>query len=468
MQRPETPPDEKNRLFALSGYQILDSEAEESYDRITRLAAEILDVPITLVSFVDENRQWFKSKYGMSVNETPREISFCGHAILQDDLFLVEDVLADERFRSNPLVVGEPKIGFYAGVPLKTPSGHNIGTLCAIDNKPRILTNKQKSLLTDLAKIVVDELELKQSKNRAQDLNDKLDAKVRVRTGALRDEIKKRRAANKALQETILDLKQTQAELLQVEKLKSLNLMIAGIGHEINTPIGIGVTAITHLLEMTEKASSLFFSDNLRKSDLEKHFQLALQSSKIIMNNLQRAADLVSSFKQIAVDQANNQRRQIFLGDYINEILLSLRPLTAKKNHIIDVVCSEKLLVDSYPGALSQILNNLVLNSFNHGFDDGVSGRIEIMVKENDNHVCLIYSDNGVGMSQETLQRVFDPFYTTKRGIGGTGLGMSVVHNLVTKTLMGKIKANSESGNGVRFEIVFPVSVEGQENDHEK
>jgi diguanylate cyclase (GGDEF)-like protein len=155
-------PNESDRLAALQRYDVLDTPPEESFDRITRLAKSALQMPIVLVSLVDADRQWFKSKQGLDAAETPRDISFCTHAIERDEPLIINNALEDARFRENPLVTGEPHIRFYIGVPLRTPDGYNIGTLCAIDRQPRELSNVEISLLRDLARVVIDELELRQ------------------------------------------------------------------------------------------------------------------------------------------------------------------------------------------------------------------------------------------------------------------------------------------------------------------
>ncbi|NKB47900.1 MAG: GAF domain-containing protein [Alphaproteobacteria bacterium] len=154
-------PNEAERLAALHRYGILDTPSEETFDRITRLAKFALDVPIVLVSLIDSNRQWFKSKQGLDTPETPRDISFCTHAIQQDAALIITDALDDPRFRENPLVTGPPYIRFYIGVPLRTPDGHNIGTLCAIDQQPRELSDDDIHILRDLAGLVMDALELR-------------------------------------------------------------------------------------------------------------------------------------------------------------------------------------------------------------------------------------------------------------------------------------------------------------------
>ncbi len=158
MHKPETPADEADRLDALHALHVLDSEGEERFDRLTRMARRLFGVPIALVSLVDANRQWFKSCMGLEVRETPRDISFCGHAILGDELFVIPDAAADERFADNPLVTGEPRIRFYAGHPLRAPTGHKMGTLCIIDREPRTLGTEDAAVMKDLAAMAEREL----------------------------------------------------------------------------------------------------------------------------------------------------------------------------------------------------------------------------------------------------------------------------------------------------------------------
>lgn len=168
MRAPAEAQDEDARLAALRGYEVLDSAREEAFDRITRLASAIFEVPIALVSLVDEARQWFKSDHGLGVSQTPREVSFCGHAILERAPMVVSDAQGDERFADNPLVLGAPHIRFYAGAPLVTPRGQAVGTLCLIDRQPRSLTPAQRQVLSDLAALVVDQLELRRTRLRAE------------------------------------------------------------------------------------------------------------------------------------------------------------------------------------------------------------------------------------------------------------------------------------------------------------
>jgi len=186
MNTPPVPPNEARRLKVLWQYEVLDTVPEELFDDLTELAGAICDAPIALISLVDESRQWFKSKVGLSVSETSRDISFCAHAILQPDLFIVPDATKDERFKHNPLVTADPRIRFYAGAPLITPDGHALGTLCILDKEPRELVESQKKALRVLARLVVTQLELRRHSKEL--------AKAREDTQFLQRELDKTKA----------------------------------------------------------------------------------------------------------------------------------------------------------------------------------------------------------------------------------------------------------------------------------
>jgi len=258
----------------------------------------------------------------------------------------------------------------------------------------------------------------------------------------------------------VTDLVLAQKELLGAEKLAALGGMVAGIAHEINTPIGIGVTAASFLQEQTREFGKRYASGQVRRSDMEAYLRTAGETSGSLALNLQRAASLVQSFKQVAVDQSSDQRRRFKLKEYIDEILDSLRPQLKHTEHVIDVSCSDELELDSYPGAFSQILTNLIINSLIHGFEHLAAGHIEIVVRRAGNELLLDYRDNGCGMNAEQVKRVFEPFFTTRRGRGGSGLGMHIVHNLVARKLHGRIECHSTPGAGVQFSIVIPLDGE--------
>lgn len=283
-------------------------------------------------------------------------------------------------------------------------------------------------------------------------LNDELEHRVEERTRALR-------LSNRELQFTLDELKLTQRQLVESEKMAALGGLVAGIAHEINTPLGIGVTAASHLEDETRKLMKLVGEGKVSRGALDAYQSEALSSAQLILSNLRRAGQLIKSFKQVAVDQSSEQAREIDLRTYLEEVLVSLGPALKKTPHTVSIKCPENLRIYTYPGAISQIVVNLVMNSLIHAFDGIARGEIRIECESYDEEWLLLYRDNGVGMSEDVRQRVFDPFFTTKRGQGGSGLGLHVVYNLVTQLLRGSLDCISAPGKGVEFQIQMPKRV---------
>jgi len=261
---------------------------------------------------------------------------------------------------------------------------------------------------------------------------------------------------NVNLKESLEILEKTRDQLVQSEKMAALGGLVAGVAHEINTPVGVGVTAASFLQTKTEELQKLYASGDLKRSDLESYLQIIGEVSQSILINMERAAELISSFKQVAVDQSREEKRFFNLKEYIGEVLLSLRPKYKKTGHVIEVRCQEELKIFSYAGAYSQIVSNLVMNSLFHGFKGVENGKMTFDISLKEGLLWFIYRDNGVGLTQMQISKIFDPFYTTMRGKGGTGLGMSVVFNLVTQTLKGTIECHSMESGGVEFIMKFP------------
>lgn len=266
--------------------------------------------------------------------------------------------------------------------------------------------------------------------------------------------------ANRELQETLEKLRLTQEQLVQTEKMASLGGLVAGIAHEINTPIGVSVTAASTLQAKTQTMSEEYASNTLTDSGLKRYVDLATQSTDILLTNLDRAAELIHSFKQVAVDQSSRECRSFAVKEYINEVLLSLRPKLKKTALKVDIECDEALRIKSYPGALAQIMTNLIMNSLIHAYDPGQSGTLTISVKQESDTLHLRYSDDGKGMPPEHVEKVFDPFFTTKRGMGGSGLGMHILFNLVRQQLNGNVTLKSELGVGTTVDILIPIPKE--------
>ncbi|MBD2059106.1 histidine kinase [Oculatella sp. FACHB-28] len=257
----------------------------------------------------------------------------------------------------------------------------------------------------------------------------------------------------KQLEQTLHNLQQAEAQLIQTEKMAALGGLVAGIAHEINTPIGVGVTAASLLMEKTIAFSERFKGGTMKRSDLEKFLDLAQQSSRMTLSNLERAAELIHSFKQVAVDQSSESKRVFNLKDYLEEILLQLSPKLKVTKHHVEVRGDRHLTLTSYPGAFSQIVTNLIMNSLLHAYEPGEAGQIILSFEQTKEQVILEYIDDGSGIAPENLGKIFEPFFTTKRGQGGSGLGLHIVYNLVTRKLKGTIQCESLLGIGTKFVI---------------
>jgi signal transduction histidine kinase len=261
------------------------------------------------------------------------------------------------------------------------------------------------SMLYFLVKI--DRDKLLRSQEHLYILNQELEQRVERRTKTLQQ-------TNQELKESLDTLQQTQTRLAQSEKMAAPGELVAGVAHEINTPIGVSLTAASFLDDQTKTFYQRYESKNIRRSELEHYLSTAFLSSSTILRNLKRAAELINSFKQVAVDQSSEKQRIFHLKKYIDEILLSLSPHYKKTNLSIIVNCSETLKLYSYPGAFAQILTNLIMNSLLHGFEGISKGEILIDVSTKGHQLLLRYSDNGVGMEETHVQEIFNPFFYDK------------------------------------------------------
>ena len=262
------------------------------------------------------------------------------------------------------------------------------------------------------------------------------------------------------LQESLDQLQKTQAQLIASEKMAALGNLVAGISHEVNTPLGVGVTAVSHLDFETQRFLKELSSGNVSADSLKSYLSKVEDSVEILATNLERASDLIRSFKEIAVNQTSENLVKFDLTDYINKIILSLKHEYKRTNHKIIFTKKDSLFIKSYPGAFSQILTNLIMNSLIHGFENIKDGLIEINISIINKVLCLSYSDNGKGISLEDTQKIFEPFYTTKKQQGGSGLGLSIVYNLVTQRLHGTIEVIPRMNRGIEFSIKIPLDME--------
>ncbi|MDM8559836.1 hybrid sensor histidine kinase/response regulator [Candidatus Parabeggiatoa sp. HSG14] len=276
------------------------------------------------------------------------------------------------------------------------------------------------------------------------------------------------RQRNEELANTLQQLKTTQQQLVEAEKIAALGNLVAGVAHEINTPVGIGMTMTSHLDTLTQEFTELYKNGSMTRKKLEKYLNTVQQSSVLIFRNLTRAAELTKTFKQIAVDRSSEQPGTLMLKEYLSDIVNNLEPVLKRAQHQISIVCDDKIKVTTYPSALFQIITNLVMNSIQHGFKDRLNGIIRIEVtyhsgkfveKVPNKRITLHYFDDGNGIEAGIINNIFEPFVTTNRQWGSTGLGLHIVYNLVTYKLKGSIDCESIEGQGTDFVISLPILV---------
>ena len=265
----------------------------------------------------------------------------------------------------------------------------------------------------------------------------------------------------RTLEKTLNELTEMQEKLIESEKMASLGNLVAGIAHEVNTPIGIAVTANSSAKDKLTELDKLISANTLTKHALLEGMKHLNECIKISFTNLERAAKLISDFKQTAVDQSSLNLLETQIKAYLENIVHSLMPLTRSHNVIVNIDCADDLTLITVPGALSQIILNLVNNSCVHGFVGKDHNVIDISVHLDDEKgiYTLCYKDNGCGMTDEVMHKVFEPFFTTKRGTGGSGLGMSIVYNLATQALQGEINVASQPDQGVSVTLKLPINI---------
>ena len=389
--------EEPQRLAELAQYQILDTDPTPQFDRITKLLARRLNVPIVLVSLVDEDRQWFKSACGLDASETPRDMAFCAHAIKGDEPLVVLDATRDDRFCGNPLVLGPPFVNFYAGAPLISPQGHKLGTLCAIDDKPhRKFTQEERYELEALAAMVVDEMELHR-------LNIKLEEQVQAKANFL-----------------------------------------AVIGHEIRTPMNgiVGMASLLADAELGEKEHRYISIIQKSADEMMELLNDILDLSKLKAGKIRFRSECFD-----IVDQLKNTAEQTAASATAKGLSL----LFSYPTHMPTFVKGDM-------GRLRQIVLNLLSNAIKFTDKGTVELRISAEASPEKEHVeyCIEVEDTGIGIAPEDQARVFDSFdqvdMSSTRQHGGTGLGLAICR-LLCNRMNGQISVKSEQGKGACFQL---------------
>lgn len=281
---------------------------------------------------------------------------------------------------------------------------------------------------------------------------------------SLTGEAYREKLAAKKLQDTLNKLREAQTELVQSERFASMGTMMSGLAHEINGPIGIAVTALSTLEARAKETDEKIKTGKLDMASWDSFYKVLMEAYSISMGNIKNTAQLIRSFKDVTVDRSTGEVREICLDEYIKEILGYLRPTYKKSGHSISVSCPDATRITTVPGVFSQILGNLISNSLNHGFEEGQKGKINIEVQDKEQDILIIYSDDGVGIPEESRSKVFDRYYTTKKSKGGTGLGLYLVNEIVTDQLQGSIILLD--GPGTSFQISLPKNYSQPEKEN--
>ena len=557
-----TTPDEQGRLEALHSYAVLDTAPEQAFDEITAIVAELCGTPIALISFVDEHRQWFKSRFGLHATETPRSIAFCAHALEEaNGLLEVPDARLDTRFVDNPLVTGDPGIRFYAGTPLVNADGHALGTLCVIDLQPRQLSRAQRKLLRVLGRQVVRELELRRltrqlmtdAAERARVLDEERDSRhaLQIKTsllegimetsptaitqldldgrityanpraeillGLTRDELCARFYNSPRWQSTAPDGGPWPDEQQPFRRVLESGQPVYGVEHAIEWPDGrrrqLSVSGapirdagggISSLVFSVADVTERHVADTCRRQleaqlnhaqkmdaigtlaggiahDFNNILSTILGNVVLAMQDLEgthsavgklreierasfRAKALIEKILAFSRKTPRAPRRQT-IGPIIGETLGMLRAIIPAGVAIETRLCEDSLEVVADSTELSQVLINLCTNAWQSMEREG--GRIVIGLQSVSTSTAgraetreahLWVSDNGRGMDSAVSARLFEPFFTTRAREGGTGLGLSVVHGIVTAH-GGTIGVDSRPGAGTTLNIRLPLAV---------
>ena len=523
------PADDAGRVASLERYRILDTAPEESFDRLTRLAAAITGAPIALVSLVDDDRQWFKSRVGLDAEETPREISFCGHAIATDEIMVVPDSLLDDRFAGNPLVVGEPKVRFYAGAPLVACDGHRLGTLCVIDTEPRPgLTDIEETGLVDLAATVIDELELRLAVLEVEDRRAELsryhdvmgvtaefmglaDGNGRVigvnpagrrltgygqtedlsglsiaafhppeidemlwshaipvanRVGFWRGEsaLLTKQGDTIPVEQVVLVHRDDAGVVTQmstvcrdlterdeITRLRQLQVMkdtfVSTVSHELRTPL----TSISVSLSM--------LTDGLLGSLDEE----SLQVLRIARANADRLTNLIDDILDLERTEYGDRVlsfRRANVKEMLRAALQSVEGTAAVTGATIEVenTIDPMQSITCAPDRITRVLVNLLTNAIKYS---GIGSTIVLGVQPAaDGQITFSVCDNGIGIREESLPRLFDPFWqvdsSASRSVQGSGLGLAICRRIVEKH-GGFFEVESTYGEGSTFRFTIPM-----------
>lgn len=383
-------------------------------------------------------------------------VGSCGSSMYLNELVIVPDIMVDPRWDGYRELAAPYGLRACWSTPISLDRRHVLGSFAMYYREVRSPTDAEMHLISvanHLAAIAIErtrrERELAQYREHLEDL-------VAARTAELTHAMEHSDQINRELSGALDTLSMAQDELVRRDKMAALGALVAGVAHELNTPIGNSLVVATSLAERT-RVLQASVAGGLRRSELERYLADSGEAGELLVRNLKRAATLVAGFKQIAVDQASSERRRFVVAELLSDLAAPLR-VTARGAKVgIELALDPGLSMDSYPGPLSQVVTELFENCLVHAFAEGRGGTVRIGAAMRAGDVAVTVEDNGAGMPPEVQARVYDPFFTTRMGTGRSGLGLHVVHNIVTGILGGRIELHSEPGHGSSFTLLLPA-----------
>jgi signal transduction histidine kinase len=428
-----SPHNEKDRLSELLSLEILDTRRESDFDLIVLVAAELCKAPYAFISFVDAERVWIKAAFGSELRVVDRSNSYCALAIMGENVVEIPNLRNDDRTANLPFTLTSDAV-MYAAAILTTPSGSHLGTLCIVDTEVRTLSQQQKDILKGLAKQVMQLLELRQCERNLS-------------------------LVNTDLQQSLIKLKDNQKKLIETQKMTALSSLVAGVSHEFNTPIGNGLAVVTTLDKKLDEFGKLI-SNGLRRSDLQSFVSSVETATSILVRSLTCMSEKIDDLRNLASENVKGVQCRFSLGDVVEAVLAHHAPLITAAGCVASSEVPKSFFLYSYPHVLSRVLDVLINNAINHGFDQGHTGSITIKSKYlNEETVIVEVHDTGHGIDPDRLDRLFDPFFSTKFGQGGSGLGLYSAYNFVSNVLEGQIEVMSRLGTGTNVTLTLPMNV---------
>ena len=440
---------------------------QDTLDSLMRLVESLSDGVLCSVMLLDEDGCHMRCASSPSLPraytdlleglEIGPSVGSCGTSMFHREAVEVSDIMQDPLWAPYRDLVAPFGLRACWSMPILLNADLVLGSFAMYHREVRRPTPDDRALIgaaTHIAGIAIErtrrERELQRHRSNLEDLVD-------LRTRLLTQAKEQAEQANLELAAALENLRITQAELARRDKLAALGALVAGIAHELNTPIGNSMMVASTMAERTRHLQASL-AGGMRRAALETYLDDAAEAGAIVQRNLQRAADLVSGFKQIAVDRSSSQRRRFLLHQFVGQLMLPLCVRLKNTGFTVEQYIDEQLIMDSYPGPLGQVLASLFDNSVLHGFEGHSHGTIVLRGCANARgEIELSLSDDGVGIPPANLQRIYDPFFTTRLGSGGSGLGLHIVHNIVTGVLGGRIEVASDAGSGATFTLLLPA-----------